>query len=171
MPSSPPTEAQEAFFSQAVERLLAIPEASSRQIFLQRNAELQHPSVVVYLASKVPKMAREDADRALQLASLASWLAEVLDDDYCRARSARAMGHVLQLKGKLRESLVEYQKALDLFTRLKLQPEVGITLSGSLQPLILLGDYKESTRKSFRVFWKGSRTLSSRAELDLARAC
>jgi tetratricopeptide (TPR) repeat protein len=88
--------------------------------------------------------------------SLASWLAEILNDDYCRARSARAMGHPLQLKGKLRESLVEYQKALDLFTKLKLESEVGITLSGSLQPLILLGNYEESrlreekARKIFR---------------------
>ncbi|HEX2663943.1 MAG TPA: tetratricopeptide repeat protein [Candidatus Acidoferrum sp.] len=48
------------------------------------------------------------------------------------------------MKGKLRDSLAEYQKALDLFSRSKLESEIGITLSGSLQPLILLGDYKES---------------------------
>ena len=138
------TETQEAFCSQAVERLLAIPEVSGRHIFLQQNPDLRDRSVVLYLANKVPKIAREDADRALQLACLASWLAEILDDDYCRARSARAIGHVLQLKGKLGESLAEYQKAVDLFTKLQLESEVGITLSGSLQPLILLGHYKES---------------------------
>ena len=138
------TETQGAFVSEAVEQLLAMPEESSRRDFLQQNSELQHQSVVLYLASQVPKIARDDVDRALQLAGLANWLAEILDDDYCRARSARAMGHPLQLKGKLRESLVEYQKALDLFTKLKLESEVGITLSGSLQPLILLGNYEES---------------------------
>ena len=138
------TEAQEAFFSQAVERLLAIPEVSSRHIFLQQNPDLQDQSMVLYLADKVPKMARDDADRALQLASLASWLAEILDDDYCRARGARAMGHSLQLKGKLRESLAEYRKALQLFEKLRLESEAGITLSGSLQPLILLGNYEEA---------------------------
>ena len=121
-----------------------MPEESSRRDFLHQNSQLLHQSVVVYLASQVSKTAREDVDRALRLAGLASWLAEILDDDYCRARSARAMGHPLQLKGKFRESLTEYQKALDLFTKLKLDSEVGITLSGSLQPLILLGNYEES---------------------------
>jgi tetratricopeptide (TPR) repeat protein len=139
-----PTETQEALVSEAVEQLLAMPEESSRRDFLQQNSQLQHQRVVLYLASQVSKTAREDVDRALRLAGLASWLAEILDDDYCRARSARAMGHPLQLKGKFRESLTEYQKALDLFTKLKLESEVGITLSGSLQPLILLGNYEES---------------------------
>jgi tetratricopeptide (TPR) repeat protein len=121
-----------------------MPEESSRRNFLQQNPQFQHQNVVLYLASQVPKMARNDVDRALQLASLASWFAEILNDDYCRARSARAMGHPLQLQGKHRESLVEYQKAIDLFMKLKLESEVGITLSSSLQPLILLGDYEES---------------------------
>jgi tetratricopeptide (TPR) repeat protein len=142
--SSDLTETHEAFLSEGVEQLLSMPEESSRRSFLQQNPQLQHQSAVLHLASRVPKIARDDVDRALQLASLACWLSEILNDDYCRARSARAMGHPLQLKGKFRESLVEYQKALDLFTKLRLETEVGITLSGSLQPLILLGDYKES---------------------------
>lgn len=147
MPSSRSTEAQEALVSQAAEQLLAIGEESSRRFFLEQNSHLRPQDMVLYLAAQVPKVARDDADRALQMAGLASWLSETLNDDYCRARSARAMGHVLQLKGKLRESLMEYQKALDLFSRLKLESEVAITLSGSLQPLILLGDYKESRHR------------------------
>ena len=144
MPSSPPTEAQEAWVSQAVERLLAVPEESSRRLFLQQNPQFQLQDMVFYLATQVPKIARDDADRALQMAGLAGWLAEIVNDDYCRARGARAMGHVFQLKGKFRDSLVEYQKALDLFAKLKSETELGITLSGSLQPLMLLGDYEES---------------------------
>jgi len=112
MPSFHLTETQEAWFSQAVERLVAIPEETSRHLFLEQNPLLRDRNVVVYLTSQVPKIVRADADRALQLARLAGWLSEILDDDYCRARSARAMGHPLQLKGKLRASLAEYQKAL-----------------------------------------------------------
>ena len=144
VPSSDLTEAQAALISEAVERLLSMPEESSRRFFLQQNPQLQDESVVLYLASQVPKTGRNDVGRALQLAGLASWLTEILDDDYCRARSARATGHALQMKGKLRDSLAEYQKAINLFTKLKLDLEVGITLSGSLQPLILLGNYEES---------------------------
>lgn len=140
------TETQEASIADAVEQLLSLPEESSRRSFLREASQFQDQprNIVLYLASRIPKVARDDADRALQLAALASWLSEILDDDYCRARSARAMGHPLQLKGKLQESLLEYQKAIDLFTKLNLESEVGITLSGSLQPLILLGNYEES---------------------------
>lgn len=141
---SPLTETQEALVSDAVERLLSIREESARRLFLQQNPQFQDRRVVLHIAGQVPKIGRNDVDRALRLANLASWLAEILDDDYCRARSARATGHPLQLKGKLRESLAEYQKALDLFTKLKLESESAITLSGSLQPLILLGNYEES---------------------------
>lgn len=150
MSSSNLTETQEAWVSQAVEQLLTAPEESSRRFFLQQNPHFPPQEMVLYLAAQVPKIAREDADRALQMAGLASWLAESINDDYCRGRSARAMGHVLQLKGKVRESLVEYQKALDFFTKLQLESEIGIILSGSLQPLILLGDYKESHRREER---------------------
>jgi tetratricopeptide (TPR) repeat protein len=144
------TAPREALISEAVEQLLAMPEESSRRAFLARNPRFRDQSVVSYLASKVPKIAREDVDRALQLAGLASWLAEILDSYYCRARSARATGHALQLKGRLLESLAEYQKALDLFTKLQLESEIGITLSGSLQPLILLGNYEEARLREER---------------------
>ena len=147
MSSSQLTETQEAWVSQAVEHLLALPEDSSRRFFLEQNPQFQLHNMVFYLAAQVPKTAREDTDRALRMASLAVWLSDLSNDDYCRARSARALGHVFQLKGKLRESLSEYQKAVDLFTILKLESEVGITLSGSLQPLILLGDYHEARRR------------------------
>lgn len=150
MPSSPLTETQDALVAEAVQGLLAIPDEASRQIFLQQNPQLRDQNIVLNLAGQVPRLAREDADRALKLAGVASWLAEVLDDDYCRARSARATGHPLQLKGKLLEALAEYQKALDLFTKLKVENEVGITLSGSLQPLILLGNYDEARQREER---------------------
>ena len=150
MPSFHATETQEALFSQGVERLLTIHEESSRHLFLQQNPQLRDHNVVLYLTSEVPKIVRGDADRALELAGLATWLSEILDDDYCRARSARAAGHPLQLKGRLRESLDEYQKALELFTKLKLEVEVGMTLSSSLQPLILLGDYQEARLREER---------------------
>ena len=150
MPFLPLTETQEAMVSQAVEQLLLMPEESSRRLFLQQNPQLQHESAVLYLVDQASMTVREDTDRALQLAGIARWLAEILNDDYCRARSARAMGHAFQLKGQFRESLAEYQKALDLFEKLHLESELGSTLSGSLQPLILLGKYEEARLREER---------------------
>jgi tetratricopeptide (TPR) repeat protein len=144
MPPSQLTNAQEVSISDAIAQLLAAPDEPARYSILQRNPKFQDRAVVLQLATDVPRLARNDVERATRSAELAAWLAEILDDDFCRARSARAMGHPLQLQGKLRESLEQYQRALDLFTKLKLDSELAITLSGSLQPLILLGDYKES---------------------------
>ena len=84
------TVPQETLISEAVEQLLAMPEESSRRAFLARNPRFRDQSVVSYLAGKVPQIARENVDQALQFAGLASWLAEILDSDYCRARSARS---------------------------------------------------------------------------------
>lgn len=150
MPSILGTEAPQTLVSQTAEQLLALAEESQRSFFLQRNPRLPLRDIALYLATQAPKTARIDADRALQMGSLAGWLAEIVDDDYCRARSARAIGHPLQLKGKLREALAAYQKALDLFAKLNLESEIGITLSSSLQPLILLGDYNESRLREER---------------------
>ena len=172
MRSSLSTDTQGASLSAAVERLLAIPEESSRLSFLERNPQLRNQNLVLHLASQVPKIARDDAHHALRMAQLASWLSEILNDDYCRARSARAMGHPLQLKGKLQESLSEYQKALELFTKLKLESEIGITLSSSLQPLILLGNYEEArlreekARKIFKM--EGDELRLARLDSNLA---
>ena len=146
----PLTAAQEGMVSQAAEQLLLMPEESSRRLFLQQNPQLQHQSAVIYLVNQASTIVREDTDRALQLAGMAGWLAEILNDDYCRARSARAMGHAFQLKGQFRESLAEYQKALDLFEKLHLDSELGSTLSGSLQPLILLGKHEEASSREER---------------------
>jgi len=80
MPSSHLIEPQEAI-SHAVERLLALPEESSRRIFLEQNPQLQLQDMVLYLATQVPKIARDKPDRAPRIAGLAGWLAEILDDD------------------------------------------------------------------------------------------
>ena len=150
MPPAQLTNAQEVFISDAIAQLLAAPDESARHSILQHNPQFQDRAVVLHLATDVPRVARNDVERAAHTAELAAWLAEILDDDYCRARSARAMGHPLQLQGKLRESLEQYQRAIDLFAKLKLETELAITLSGSLQPLILLGDYNESRLREER---------------------
>ena len=144
MPSSALTEAQEGL----IERLIELQEESGRIEFLQQNPQLQQQSVALFLADRVAKMARDNVDSALHLAEAARWLAEKLNDDYCRARSARAMGHVHSLKGRYQEALQSYQKALDLFQNLGQEVEASRTLSSSIQPLIYVGEYEEAHRRA-----------------------
>jgi len=138
------TEAQEGL----IERLTDLQEESRRIEFLQQNPQLHQPSVVQLLSDRVAKTARENVDSALHLAEAASWLAERLNDDYSRAKSARAMGHVHSLKGSYREALQSYQRALDLFQNLAQEVEASRTLSSSIQPLIYLGEYEEAHRRA-----------------------
>ena len=170
MPSSALTEAQEGL----IERLIELQAESGRIEFLQQNLQLQQPSVVLFLADRVAKMARENVDSALHLAEAANWLAEKLGDDYCRAKSARAMGHVHSLKGRYHEALQSYQKALDLFQNLGQEVESSRTLSGSIQPLIYLGEYQEAhdrAAKAREVFKRNGDLLRlARLDNNLANA-
>jgi CHAT domain-containing protein/Tfp pilus assembly protein PilF len=144
MSGSALTEAQEGL----IERLIEFQEEGVRIEFLQQNPQLQQQSVVLFLADHVAKVARENVDSALHLAEAASWLAEKLNDEYCRAKSARAMGHVHSLKGRYQEALQSYQKAVDLFQNLGQEVEASRTLSGSIQPLIYLGEYEEAHHRA-----------------------
>ncbi len=168
MPDSSPTEFQEELLGQ----LAGLEPETARREFLRQHPQLQHQAVVLRLTDEVVKAAREDIERAERLAQVASWLAEILEDDLCRARSARAMGHLLGLRGKYQEALDSYQKALNLFRWLGQEIEAGITLSSSLQPLIYLGRYPEAFERAEtarEVFKRqGDRLRLARLDANLA---
>jgi CHAT domain-containing protein len=164
MPNFALTEAQEGL----VKRLFELQEESARSKFLDENSQLQQESVVQYLADRVAKTARENVEFALRFAEAATWLADKLNDDYCRAKSARAMGHVYSLKGRYQEALQSYQKALDLFQNLGQEVEASRTLSASIQPLIYLGEYQEAHSRAAkaREVFKRNGDLLRLARLD-----
>ncbi len=135
-PTSPPAE--------LIAQLAGLDHEPARQDFLHQNPELRQQSVVLRITEEVVKVAREDVARAEKLCDVAAWLSEILNDDFCRARTLRACGHVLHLEAKHNEALESYQRALALFHRQRQEIEEGITLSGSLQPLIYLGRYDEA---------------------------
>src|SRR5579862_1769516 len=80
---------------------------------IQPNREL-----VLRIADAVVPMARQDMVRAERLANAASWLAELIDDDFCRGRGARAMGNISQQLGRYAAAELHYLRALEIFGRL-----------------------------------------------------
>ncbi len=106
--------------------------------------DLCEREIVIRIADEANRVAREDVSRAEHLASLAGWLAEAIDDDFCRARATRSAANMMVLRGKNDEALAELSRALDLFRRLGVEKEIAATLSSSLQPLIYLGRYEEA---------------------------
>ncbi len=126
-------------------QLARLSDARARRGVLQRNRLLHDRSTVEFLYEEVVRLARVDVQQADRLAQAASWIAEKLGDDYCRAQGLRAAGHVLLMRAKYAEAVQAYQAALSLFRRLGCEAEVGRTLyGGSLQALIYLGQYPQA---------------------------
>ncbi len=125
--------------------LAQLSDDESRITFLRRNRQLRNPAAVGILYEEVVRLVRADVQQADRLAQATTWIASRLGDDYCKAQAWRATGHVQLARGRYREALQSYQRALTTFRRLGRDIEVGRTLSGgSLQALIYLGQYDKA---------------------------
>ncbi len=128
-----------------VAELAQSPDVAARRGLLRRHRRLQDPAIVEMIYDEVVRLARVDPRKAARLAQAASWIAESLGSEYCRAQSFRAAGHVQLVRGKYAEALQSYRSALALFRRLGCETEIGRTLyGGSLQALIYLGRYDQA---------------------------
>jgi len=141
--------------------------------FLRHQPHLWNPTVVHGLYECVVRVARVDLRQAERLADAATWLADKLRDDRCRAQSLRAVGHVLLIRRKYGDALKRYEAALQLFRTAGTDIDVGRTLSGGvIQSLIYLGRYAEasaSARKARRIFERhGDRLRLARLDTNMA---
>src|ERR1700722_15162580 len=114
----------------------------------EKHPELCVREVIIRIADEVNRLAREDLSRAERLVNVAGWLADAIDDDFCRGRAARCMANVKVLRGKNPEALQELSRALQLFRDVGAKTKKAATLSSSLQPLIYLGRYGEALERA-----------------------
>ena len=133
---------------QVIERIAAADPDSESQGLLKSLPGPPDRELVLRIADAVVQVARQDLVRAERLANAARWLAEVLDDDFCRGRGARAMGNVSQQLGRYADAELHYSHALEIFERLGDEVETGRTLVTSLQPLMYLAKYDEANRRA-----------------------
>jgi len=119
-------------------------EETDRRQFLAQNTELHQPHVVAWLCEQIPVLSRVDLRQADNVTRGAAWLAEELNDDFSRAHSLRAAGHMSFLIGEHARALECYRSAEARFEHLGADVELGRTLSSSLQALIYLGEYEEA---------------------------
>ena len=115
---------------------------------VQAHPEFCERDVIIRIADEVNRVAREDLNRAEQFAAIISWLADAIDDNYCRARAARCRANINVLRSKNSEALKEISTALELFRDLGEDLEQAATLSSSLQPLIYQGDYAQAWKNA-----------------------
>src|ERR1700756_5973751 len=118
--------------------------------FLLRHKTLLRSEVVKQLADLVVERIRVDTKQALSLADAALAIARKLRRKEDVALGLRARANALYACGHNRAAVEHHQKAIRLYESLKIWKEAARTLSSSIQPLILLGEYDRAFQASER---------------------
>jgi CHAT domain-containing protein len=124
--------------------------ADRRRAYLEEHPELVNSEVVERLAEEVRRLLRVDLDEALRKAETALAIAEQLGASESLARALRAKANALWFKGQCKPSVELLERAAGLFGEIGRADEVGRTLSTSIQPLILLGEFEQAHRNAER---------------------
>jgi CHAT domain-containing protein len=125
----------------AIDQVIGLSDARSRERFLRRHPSLLRPEVVEQLAEAVRAKVRINLREALRTAEAALEIAQIIGCGRSRARALRAKGNALHFLGQNRAAADLHTQAAALFESQDDAKELGRTFSASIQPLILLGDY------------------------------
>ena len=128
-----------------------LPDEASRRNYIDRHPRVVRPAIVEQVANAVRENVRVDVSRAYSLAEAAIAIAQQLHDEDAVARALRAKGNVLWVKGEYKPAVRLFQQAVRLFQRAGKITEVGRTLSTSIQPLALMGEYDRALSLALQI--------------------
>lgn len=131
-------------------RLGQIESESARRKFLARYASLARPEIVKQISDLVLEKIRVDTREALRLADAALLLARKLRRKEVLALGLRTKGNALYASGENRAAVKHHEQAIAIYEAVDNKKEAGRTLSSSIQPLILLGEYDRAFAASER---------------------
>jgi CHAT domain-containing protein/tetratricopeptide (TPR) repeat protein len=140
-----------------VAQLAALEDDADRQRFLADHRGLVQHELVEQLARAVVEKVRVDTREALRLAAAAQSVARRLRRKESIALSLRAMANALYASGDNRSAVEHHERAIQIYEGLENWKEAGRTLSSSIQPLILLGEYDRATAA-----WERARDIFTR---------
>lgn len=127
---------------------LAALSAHDRDVFLTAHPQLVTDTVVKQLTDHVTTVVRADIAAARRLADAAAAIADRLDDDYCRARAARATANVEHVAGRQEDSLAHYDRALAMFRSVGADLDAALTNLSALVPLSYTSRYEDAFRRA-----------------------
>jgi CHAT domain-containing protein len=113
----------------------------ARRQFLTRHRSLLRSQIVNQIAPMVVDKVRVDTRQALHLAEAALLIARRLRRKEDLALALRAKGNALHLLGDNRAAVRHHTRAFKIYESLRDWKEAARTLSTSIQPLSLLGEY------------------------------
>src|SRR5881398_3535558 len=139
-----PATRSKASTKEWVAQLAQLSTEADRRKFLSGHRDLIRKEFVEKLADQVVERVRVSTQEALHLAEAAILIARRLKRKDALALSLRAKANALYLSGDNRAAMEHHQQAFQLYESLADWKEAALTLSGSIQPLILLGEYDQA---------------------------
>ena len=134
----------------SVAQLAQLSAEADRRKFFTRHRGLIRKEFVEQLAELVVERVRVSTQEALHLAEAAILVARRLKRKDALALGLRAKANALYSSGDNRAAIEHHQQAFQLYESLGDWKEAARTLSTSLQPLILLGEYDQAFRAAER---------------------
>jgi CHAT domain-containing protein/tetratricopeptide (TPR) repeat protein len=133
-----------------LEQLAQIETDLGRRKFLSTHKGLISSEVVKQLADLVLEKIRVDTKEALHLAEAAVLVGRKLRRKEDIALGTRAKANALYACGDNRAAVEHHEQAIEMYESLGILKEAARTLSSSIQPLILLGEYDRAFKSSER---------------------
>jgi CHAT domain-containing protein len=133
-----------------LQKLGALADRASRRAFLSRHPTLVRPEIVARLSEMVPRKVRVDVKEALALAEAAALIARRLRRPEALAQALRAKGNALYGLNRHRAAVAHHEQAARLFAKAGRRHEVARTLSTSILPLNLMGQYQRAHKAAAR---------------------
>lgn len=131
----------------------------ARLRFFRDNPEYARPEVVQCLAEFVPALIRSDRSSAAAAAECAVLLARKLQNPASTALALRARANVMHVNGRNVVAVRLHNRAYSLFAKAGDHQQAARTLSASIQPLILIGEYDRAlaaAAEAKRIFRRAS---------------
>src|SRR5713101_1777931 len=136
--------------AELVSELGALQDEAARRKFLTRHKSLLRSEVVKRLAPLVVEKIRVDAKQALLLSEGTLLVARRLRRKEEIALALRAKANALFASDDNVGAVEHHDQAFKIYEALKIWKEAARTLSNSIQPLILLGEYNRAVAASER---------------------
>ncbi|MGB7847660.1 MAG: CHAT domain-containing protein [Candidatus Acidiferrum sp.] len=136
-----PATARKSSIDTLIGKLAQLSSEPARRKFLAQHKGLIRKEIVEQIARLVVERVRVSTQEALHLAEAAGLVAKRLRHKESLALSLRAKANALYSSGDNRAAVEHHQKAGLLYESLGNWSEAARTLSSSIQPMILLGEY------------------------------
>src|SRR5207248_5646869 len=164
-----PASASSATSEELVAALSALVTAEARQQFLSAHPALVSSETVLRLKDLVLRQLRSDPAQALTLAESCLAMAERLNHPESLAHGFRSKANALYGVGEHKLAIEYHRRAADVYISLGNHDELARTLSASIQPHLLLGQYDEAfaAAEEARRIFQASGNLWRLARLDI----